>query len=369
MKVKYLDLIAQYSTIESEVNTAVLDVIRSGVYCLGEPVFNFERNFAAYCETNFAVACNSGTSALHMALLAAGVEPGDEVITTASTFVATAAAILLAKAVPVIVDIDEDTLNIDVTKIEAQITKRTKVVIAVHLHGNPCDLDTLKKLCQRNGLILIEDAAQAHGSEYGGRKIGSFGDMACFSFYPGKNLGAYGEGGAVTTNNEYYAERLRLVRDWGSQERYKHTVEGYNYRMDAIQGAVLDIKLKYLPEWIESRINKAALYRELLSGLPVRFTTVRPGLKHSYHVLAIRTSQRNSLKTYLQENGIDTGIHYPIPVHKQPAFANHCRYESVLPVAESTSSELISLPIYPELSDDAIHYVCEAIVNFYKGHN
>lgn len=366
MKVKYLDLIAQYKGIEDDINKAVIDVLRSGSYCLGEPVIRFESQFAEYCVAKHAVACNSGTSALHMALLAAGVQPGDEVITTAGTFVATAAAIILAKAMPVIVDIDDATLNIDVTKVEAQITNRTKAIIAVHLHGNPCDLKEIRQVCQAYGLVLIEDAAQAHGSEYEGQIIGTYGDMACFSFYPGKSLGACGEAGAVTTNSSHYAEKLRLVRDWGSKERYLHEVEGYNYRMDAIQGAVLGVKLKHLPAWIDARVEKASIYHRLLSETPVRFTTVRPGMKHAHHVLAIRTSHRDYLKLFLSERGIDTGIHYPVPVHKQLAFAKRCRFDPSLPVSEIAANELLSLPIYPELSEDSIHYVCENIHEFFK---
>jgi len=366
MKIKYLDLSAQYKAIQNEAEPIILDILKSGKYCMGEYVTSFEEKFATYCDTKYSVACNSGTSALHMALLAAGVREGDEVITTTGTFVATVAAIRLLKATPVLLDISPDTLNFTPESIEQHITHKTRAVIAVHLHGNPCEIDNISYICRKNNIVLIEDAAQAHGSEFKGLKIGSVGDLACFSFYPGKNLGACGEGGAVTTNNSIYAEKLRMIRDWGSQKKYEHLHEGYNYRMDAIQGALLGLKLKHLDKWTELRIKKAALYKKLLAGTPLSFTQVLPEAKHVYHVFAVMTEFRDELKSSLSQQGIETGIHYPIPVHQQPAFNGFCRKSNDLSHSERICTQLLSLPIYPELNDEKIFYVTNTINNFFS---
>lgn len=365
MKVKYLDLFAQYKTIENEAEPIVLEILRSGNYCMGEYVSAFEERFATYSGTNFAVACNSGTSALHMALLAAGVKEGDEVITTTGTFVATVAAITLAKATPVLLDISRETLNFTPESIEQHINHKTKAVIAVHLHGNPCEIDKISYICRKNNIVLIEDAAQAHGSEFKGLRIGSIGDMACFSFYPGKNLGACGEGGAVTTNSCVYAEKLRMIRDWGSKIKYEHKYEGYNYRMDAIQGALLGLKLKHLERWTALRIQKAQLYKKLLVDTPLIFTQILSEAKHVYHVLAVRTEFRDELKSYLSQQDIETGIHYPIPVHQQHVFAGVCKFNNDMSNSERVCAELLSLPIYPELDDEKIFYVTNAIKRFF----
>lgn len=367
MKVKYINLSAQYETIKNEAEPIILDILSSGRYCMGDYVSSFEEKFAAYCRTKYSVACNSGTSALHMALLAAGVREGDEVITTTGTFVATVAAIRLARATPVLLDISPETLNLDSKSLEQHINNKTRAVIAVHLHGNPCDIDNISHICRKNNLVLIEDAAQAHGSEYKGLRVGSIGDMACFSFYPGKNLGACGEGGAVTTNNSDYAEKLRMVRDWGSKIKYEHLYEGYNYRMDAIQGALLGLKIRHLETWTELRIKKAALYKKLLADTPLLFTTVLPEARHVYHVLAVMTDYRDELKHFLFQQGVETGIHYPIPVHKQPAFHGGCKVSDNMFNSEKICSQLLSLPLYPELEDEKIVYVTNMIKAFFKG--
>ncbi|ELC2820266.1 DegT/DnrJ/EryC1/StrS family aminotransferase [Salmonella enterica] len=369
MKVKYLDLSTQYNSIKNEAEPIILDILTSGNYCMGKYVSDFENEFAKFCGAKMAVACNSGTSALHMALLAAGVKEGDEVITTTGTFVATVAAIRLAKATPVLLDVSCDTLNFTPEEIEQHINYKTKAVIAVHLHGNPCEIDKISHICKKNNLILIEDAAQAHGSEFKGLRIGSVGDMACFSFYPGKNLGACGEGGAVTTNSTIYAEKLRMVRDWGSKIKYEHLYEGYNYRMDAIQGALLGLKLKHLEDWNNLRILKASLYKKLLADTPLTFTQVLSEAKHVYHVLAVRTELRDELKSYLYQHGIETGIHYPVPVHKQPAFEEICIAKKDMHNSEEICKQLLSLPIYPELADEKITYVCNKIKEFFKEKN
>lgn len=367
MEVKYLDLSAQYHTIRNKAEPIVLDILRSGRYCMGDYVSSFEDKFSSYCRTKYSVACNSGTSALHMALLAAGVKEGDEVITTTGTFVATVAAIRLVKATPVLLDISPETLNFTSEAIEQHINNRTKAVIAVHLHGNPCDIDNISYICRKNNVVLIEDAAQAHGSEFKGLRIGSVGDMACFSFYPGKNLGACGEGGAVTTNSSVYAEKLRMVRDWGSKVKYEHLYEGYNYRMDAIQGALLGLKIEHLEAWTELRIQKAALYKKLLEDTPLLFATVLPEARHVYHVLAVMTEFRDELKIFLSQKGIETGIHYPIPVHLQPSFHGVCKIENSMIHSERICTQLLSLPIYPELENEKIIYVTNAIKDFYRG--
>lgn len=304
-----------------------------------------------------------------MALLAAGVKEGDEVITTTGTFVATVAAIKLAKATPVLLDISCDTLNIVPESIEKHINHKTKAVIAVHLHGNPCEIDKISSICKKYNIIFIEDAAQAHGSEFKGQRIGSAGDMACFSFYPGKNLGACGEGGAVTTNSDIYAEKLRMARDWGSKIKYEHLYEGYNYRMDAIQGALLGLKLNHLEDWNDLRIKKAHLYKKLLADTPLIFTEVLPEAKHVYHVLAVRTEYRDELKNYLYQNGIETGIHYPVPVHKQLVFNGICKHDEDMLNAENICNELLSLPIYPELDDEKIIFVSNTIKAFFTERN
>ncbi|MDR7341632.1 dTDP-4-amino-4,6-dideoxygalactose transaminase [Pantoea alhagi] len=365
MLIKYLDLTAQYRKIQSQAEPVILDILKSGNYCLGEYVASFENDFAAYCDTKFCVTCNSGTSALHMALLAAGIKEGDEVITTTSTFVATVAAIRLVKATPVLLDISLKTLNLSTDSIEPHINHKTKAVIAVHLHGNPCEIDEINRICRKYNLILIEDAAQAHGSTFKGVKIGSVGDMACFSFYPGKNLGACGEGGAVITNNSFYAEKLRMIRDWGCEKKYIHLYEGYNYRMDAIQGALLGIKLQYLEEWTELRIQKAELYKKSLAKKPLRLTQVLPEARHVYHVFAVMTEFRDELKKYLYQHGIETGIHYPVPVHKQPIFSGVCKSSNNMSNSETACGQLLSLPIYPELDDNKIIYIADVINEFY----
>ena len=360
-KVPFVDLKAQYQSIKPEIDEAVGRVLESGQFVLGEEVAAFEEEFASYCGAKHCVALNSGTSALHLGLLAAGIGAGDEVITVPNTFVATVAAICYTGVHPVFVDIDPGTYNMEPNKIESAITKNTKAILPVHLYGHPADMDPILEIAQRHGLRVIEDAAQAHGAEYNGRPIGSVGDIACFSFYPTKNLGAYGEGGAVTTNNTDDAQRIRMLRDWGQDRKHHHELLGYNYRMDGIQGAVLRVKLRYLDEWTEARRRHAARYNDLLANIDVQTPTDNESVKHVYHLYVIRVRERDVLQTGLRKNGIQTAIHYPAPVYLQPAYLHLGFKVGDFPDAERAAAEVLSLPICPELSPTDVSEICVTI--------
>ncbi len=352
--VPFLDLKAQYVQIKPEVDAAVARAIESTQFVLGPEGAAFEKRFAQYCNVHHCSAVNSGTSALHLALLAAGVGPGDEVITVSMTFVATTAAILYSGARPVFVDVDPVTWTMDPALIEAAITPRTKAVMPVHLHGLTADMDPIMEVARRRGLVVIEDAAQAHGAEYKGRHAGSIGDLGCFSFYPGKNLGAFGEGGAVVTDRPDLAKRISLLRDWGQEAKYNHVVAGYNYRMDGIQGAVLNVKMNYIESWTEARRSVAAEYDRRLAKLP--FGRPRPPThgRHVYHVYSIGLPRRDEALKALQEAGIGASIHYPVPVHLQKAYANLGYRAGDFPVTEKLADQFLSLPIYPELQPEQI---------------
>lgn len=361
VKVPYLDLKAQYRSIKPEIDAAINGVLESCQFVLGSEVAAFEQDFAAYCGAAECVALNSGTSALHLALLAAGIGPGDEVITTPFTFVASVAAVLYAGARPVLVDIDPHSFTLDPTKIEAAITPSSKALLPVHLYGQPADMDPIMQIARRHGLIVIEDAAQAHGAKYKGRPVGSIGDLACFSFYPGKNLGAYGEGGAVTTSNPEYARNVRMLRDWGQDHKYHHLLRGYNYRMEGFQGAVLRVKLRHLEDWTETRRALVRQYDELLAGCDLQTPAEMPWARHVYHVYTVRSKERDRLKAALNDNGIQTGIHYPVPVHLQPAYADLGYGPGAFPQAEMAASQVLSLPLYPELSSQTVAQVAQAV--------
>jgi dTDP-4-amino-4,6-dideoxygalactose transaminase len=352
---------AQYRSIKPEIDAAIARVLESSQFVLGEEVAAFEVEFAAYCQAQHAIGVNSGTSALHLALLAAGVGPGDEVITVPFTFVATAAAIVYTGARPVFVDIEPRTFTMDVSQIERAITPATKAILPVHLYGQPADMDPILEIGRRHGLAVIEDAAQAHGAEYKGRRVGSLGDLGCFSFYPGKNLGAYGEGGAVVTNNAGYARTIRMLRDWGAERKYQHVLKGYNYRLEGIQGAVLRVKLRHLEAWTEARRAHAARYDRLLAGHGVPTPEAVSYSRHVYHIYAIRTETRDSLQQMLHDQGIQTGIHYPIPVHLLPAYADLGHGPGDFPCSESAANEVLSLPMFAELNDDHIETVAAAV--------
>ncbi len=360
--VPLLDLKAQYRAIKSELDAAVIHVLENAQFILGPEVVAFETEFAAYVDAREAVGVNSGTSALHhLALLAAGVGPGDEVITVPFTFVATAAAIVYTGATPVFVDIDPVTFNIDVAAIEGAITPRTKAIMPVHLFGQPADMDPIMEIARRRNLVVIEDAAQSHGAEYRGRRAGSIGDMACFSFYPAKNLGACGEGGAVTTNNPEFARKIRILRDWGSEKKYVHEVKGYNYRLEGIQAAILRVKLRHLEDWTNARRGHARRYAELLNGCPVRLPQEMAYARHVYHVYTLRAANRDQLRDELLQREIQTGIHYPIPIHLQPAYADLNYGPGDFPEAERACAEVLALPIFPEMSDSQLHEVAAAL--------
>ncbi|MBH8576328.1 DegT/DnrJ/EryC1/StrS family aminotransferase [Nostocaceae cyanobacterium CENA369] len=365
--IPFLDLKAQYLSIKDEIDTAVLKVLESTQFVLGNEVTAFEQDFADYCNADDGIAVNTGTSALHLALLAAGIGAGDEVITVPFTFVATAAAICYTGAKPVFVDIDPVSYTIDVTQIEKAITERTKAILPVHLYGQPADMEPILEIARRHGLTVIEDAAQAHGAEYKGQKVGAIGDIGCFSFYPGKNLGAYGEGGMIVTNNPEYAHTMRMLRDWGQERKYHHVLKGYNYRMDGIQGAILRVKLRYLEEWTEGRRAHAAKYDALIKDSSLTVPTVMPYSRHVYHVYAIRSPQRDELQQKLNEQGIQTGIHYPIPVHLQPAYADLGYKPGDFPHSELAAREVLSLPMFAELTPAQINIVAENLQNIVRG--
>jgi dTDP-4-amino-4,6-dideoxygalactose transaminase len=346
-----VDLQAQYATIKSEIDTAVLGVLASGKFALGPEVAAFEEEFAAYCGASYGVAVNSGTSALHLALLAAGVGPGDEVITVPFTFVASVATIRYVGATPVLVDIEPEACTLDVARLANAITPRTKAIIPVHLYGQPADMDPVLALARRHDLTVIEDAAQAHGAEYRGRRVGGLGDLGCFSFYPGKNLGAYGEGGIVVTNDEDLARSIRSLRSWGEDRRYHHMRAGFNYRMDGIQGAILRVKLRHLPAWTDTRRRIAATYDRLLADTGVTTPTVMAYAAHVYHLYAVRSLRRDALHQALEAAGIQTGLHYPVPIHLQVGYADLGGRTGDHPHAEAAANTTLTLPIYPELPD------------------
>ncbi len=356
-QVPYLDLGAQYRALKPEIDAAVLDVLGTTQFILGPEVSAFEREFAAACHTTECVAANSGTSALHLALLACGVGPGDEVITVPFTFVATVAAIEYAGAMPVLVDVEPEHLTMDPARIEAAITPRTRAIMPVHLFGHPADMAPILAIADRHGLKVIEDAAQSHLADYQGRRCGSMGATGCFSFYPGKNLGAYGEGGALVTADASVARSARLLRAWGEETRYEHLLKGFNYRMDGIQGAILRVKLRHLEAWTEARRARAAEYAAALAGTPARTPTERPGDRHVYHVYAVRVPERDRWRERLGAAGIQTGVHYPIPVHLQPAYRDLGYSTGAFPVAERAADEVLSLPIYPELTPAQVSQV------------
>jgi dTDP-4-amino-4,6-dideoxygalactose transaminase len=361
--IPFADLKTQYQSIRDEIEPAVKSVLESSEFILGRYVRAFESDFAAYCQTEQAIGVNSGTSALHLALLAIGVGPGDEVITTPFTFVATVAAIRYTGAIPVFADIDPVTFTIDPGKIESRITPKTKAIMPVHLYGQPADMDPIMEIARRHGLPVIEDAAQAHGSEYKGRRAGSIGELGCFSFYPGKNLGAYGEGGAVTTNNPEFARTIRMLRDWGQEVKYHYILKGFNYRMEGIQGAILKVKLSHLEAWTEARRANAAKYTQQL-GAAIQTPQEASYGRHVFHVYAVRSPHRDRLQQALQAAGVQTGIHYPIPCHLTEAHTDLGYHRGDFPHAEKAADEVLSLPMFAELTTEQIQEVCAVIAGF-----
>lgn len=359
--VPYYDLKQQYESLRSEILEALDHSCRSASFSLGDDVASFEREFAAYCEAKHCVAVNSGTSALHLALLAAGVGPGDEVITTPNSFIATAESIAYTGAKTVFADIDPRTSNIDPHCVEKAITPRTKAILPVHLYGRPADMHSLEDLARANNLALIEDACQAHGARYRGQRVGAIGASGAFSFYPSKNLAAYGEAGAVVTNDDHVAEYCRAARSHGELRRYFHDFIGYNYRMEGFQGAVLRIKLRHLDQWSARRKEIAARYRESLFGLPLRLPQDNPRDECAYHLFVIYVSNRDSVQAELKNRGVGTAVHYPLPLHLQKALASLGYQAGDFPHAEKACREILALPFFPELTDDEVSYVCESL--------
>jgi len=367
MKIPLVDLKAQYLSIKDEIDAAIADVIDHTAFIGGEQVQLFEEEFAAFCDVKHAVGVGNGTDALELALSGCGIGRGDEVITVADTFAATAEAIVFRGAHPVLVDCDPRTYNIDVGKIEECITERTRAIMPVHLYGQPADMDPILELARQYNLRVIEDAAQAHGARYRGRVVGSLGDVACFSFYPSKNLGAYGDAGAVATDNEEIASRVALLRDHGASEKYVHEVVGCNSRLDGIQAAVLRVKLRHLPAWNAARRERVGWYNELLSDLDV-VTPYEPEWSEAvYHLYVIRVAQRDLVRQRLQEVGIATGIHYPIPLHLQPAFRYLGYKESDFETTEACAGEILSLPIYAELTREQVEGIVGELARILNG--
>jgi dTDP-4-amino-4,6-dideoxygalactose transaminase len=359
--IPYVDLKAQYHSIKPEIDQAVLGVLESSQFILGKEVALFEEEFARYCQAQYGIGANSGTSALHLALLAAGIGAGDEVITIPFTFVATVAAIRYTGATPVFVDIAPSSFTMDPDQIERAITPRTKAIMPVHLYGQMADMDPIMEIARQYNLTVIEDAAQAHGAEYKGRRAGSIGDLGCFSFYPGKNLGAYGEGGMVVTNNPEYTRTMRMLRDWGAEKKYEHVLKGFNYRLEGMQGAILHVKLRYLESWTEARREHAQRYQQMLAGSNVESPTEMSYARHVYHVYAIRTGSREKLTRAFQEKGIQFGIHYPIAIHQLPAHADLGYKAGDFRHSEKAADEVLSLPMFAELTNEQIDFVCTAI--------
>ena len=358
-----VDLKAQYQAIRPEIEETVLRVLASTQYILGPEVTSFEEEFAGYVGASGAVGVASGTAALQLSLQACGVGPGDEVITTAHTFIATTEAVSNLGAVPIFVDIDPKTYNLDPARVEAAITPKTRVIMPVHLYGQPADMDALGAIAARHGLRLIEDAAQAHGAEFAGKRVGSIGDLACFSFYPGKNLGAYGDAGAVTGNDEELLARVRRLRDHGRTSKYEHIEIGSGERLDTIQAAVLRVKLRHLEAWTEARRSHARRYDALLGGADVVIPHEDPRARHVYHLYVIRSRARDALLAHLKAAGVQAGIHYPVPLHRQPAYGD--RYGGLtLPETERAAAEVLSLPLYPELADEQIRLTADAVRSF-----
>ena len=362
--VPFVDLGAQYRTIEEEIKEATSRVIQQTDFILGREVNLFEEEFAAFCEAKHAVGVDSGTSALELGLRAFEIGPGDEVITAANSFIASALAISHVGATPVLVDVDPNTYTVDVSAIARAITPRTKAVLPVHLYGHPADMDPIRQLADKHGLVIIEDACQAHGARYKGKRVGSLGHAAAFSFYPGKNLGAYGDGGAVVTNDLRIARRLEMLRNYGQKEKYQHLFRGYNRRLDTLQAAVLRVKLKYLEKWNAARRRNAVLYHQFLDDCNVALPSEMGDAESVWHLYVIRAEQRDALKEHLVSRRINASIHYPIPIHLQPAYRDLGHKRGDFPVTESCAEQVLSLPMYAEITQEQIEYVAKTIRDF-----
>jgi dTDP-4-amino-4,6-dideoxygalactose transaminase len=352
-------LFDQYQTIKSEIDAAIENIITKSAFIGGEEVRRFESEFAAFCEARACVGVGNGTDALYLTLRALGIGPGDEVITVAHTFIATSEAISMTGASPIFIDITEDTMLMNPALIEPAITPRTKAIVPVHLYGQSCDMDTIMEIARRHGLKVVEDAAQAHGGKWRGQRVGSIGDAATFSFYPGKNLGAFGDAGAVVSQDEALIEKIRMLANHGRLEKYTHKMEGVNSRLDGLQAAILRVKLRHLDGWNRKRRAHADFYLESLSQSEARPQAVNPNAEPVWHLFVVRVQDREALQQRLKDAGIATGVHYPVPLHVQPAYESRQIPLGSLPVTEAAASEVVSLPMYPELSQEQL----ESIVN------
>lgn len=367
MQIPFIDFRKLHEPIKEETYTAIQNVINNNAFILGKAVTDFESDFAKAHGVKHCIGVSSGTDANHLALWASDIKEGDEIIIPANTFIATAWGATLCGATPVFVDCESDSYNIDPKKIEEKITPKTKAIVAVHLYGQPADMDELKKVAEKHDLILLEDAAQSHIAEYKGKRIGGLSKAASFSFYPGKNLGAFGEGGAVTTNDDELAQKIKMLRDHGSMKKYYHEYYGHNYRMEGIQGAVLGVKLKYLENWTKKRRDAAKKYTELLKDVKeIKLPEEMPYANHVYHLFVVQTKDRDKLQKFLNENEISTGLHYPIPLHLQKCFEHLGYKRGDFPQTEKLADECLSLPMFPDLTDEQINYVCDKIKEFFK---
>ncbi|MBN1762927.1 MAG: DegT/DnrJ/EryC1/StrS family aminotransferase [Methanomicrobia archaeon] len=365
MNIPLVDLKANYRSIKDEIDRAIQEVIDDSAFIMGPYLTSFEKNFAAFCQAKHAIGCSSGTTALHLALLAAGLQPGDEIITVPNTFIATTENISYVHGKIRFIDVEPQTQLLDIDQLSTVITPQTKAIVVVHLYGQLPDMARIKEIADANALFLIEDAAQAHAAEWHGHQPGFYGDIATFSFFPAKNLGCFGDGGCVVTNNDEIAETVRLLLNHGRKTKYEHTIEGYNYRLDALQAAILDAKLPYLSRWTDLRRAHASFYDDMLPA-EVQKPVEAGGAKHVYYMYVIRTKQRDELMQYLIKQGIQCGIHYPLPLHLQPAYANLGYKKGSYPVAEMLAEEILSIPIYPELTEEQLTYIVDAITRFFK---
>jgi len=366
--ISFGNLKIQYLQIQDEIDDAINCVLAKGRFILGEELSAFETEFSKYCGCAFGIGVGSGTEALHLSLLAAGIKSGDEVITVPNTAVPTVSAISFAGAIPKFVDIDLKTYTMDVSRLESAISKKTKAIIPVHLYGQCADMEPILKIAKQNGIVVIEDACQAHGAMYKDKKAGCLGDLGCFSFYPSKNLGAYGDGGMVVTSNPEYSEKIKLLRNYGQVNRYKHKIKGYNSRLDEIQAVILRVKLKYLDKWNKARREKAHLYAALLGKINgITLPSEAQYSKHVYHLFVIRCSQRDSLQAFLAERGIETMIHYPIPVHFQDSYQDLGYKKGDFMISELSAGSILSLPIYPEFPEENISIIAETIGEYIAG--
>ena len=367
MGIPMVDLKRQYQTMKDEIDEAIQEVIDTTAFVRSKNVIRFEEEFAAFCGAKYGVACSSGTTALHLALRACGVGPGDEVITVPFTFIATTEAVSNVGGRPVFVDIELDSYNIDVSAIEAAITEKTKAIIPVDLYGQPADLDPIFEIARKHNLTVIEDAAQAHASEYKGRKVGSLSPYTCYSFFPGKNLGAYGDAGMILTNDEKSDERMRMLCDHGRKGKYEYEMEGYNFRMDGMQAAILSAKLKHLDDWTKMRRRNGHLYNQYLKEANVVTPVEKEYAKHVYHCYVVRTKDRQTIQDRLKEEGVATGVHYPMALHLQPAYAEYGYKRGDFPVSEQCADEVLSLPMFPELTEEEIQRISSLVTEAARG--